>query len=260
MEFFGFLAVAFIVFLVIRAKSFPKRSPPPVRDPYVPRSTYTPPPRLYDHPRRDKVVQELKDWLAGTEMTDVIVFDTETNGLDPETASLLSVGAIRFSWSQTEVLVEKGRFTRYYFPVEPYDPRAIAVNGLSEEKLKELRGSGEYPAHFKDDDSFKEFCKGAHLVAGHNVSFDVGFVPFMRNRRKFCTMMSNADVVCASWNDRYDSWKWPTLEETARFYKVPFSPEDAHGALYDALVTSIILIKMLKAAKISVMVHEDATP
>lgn len=202
---------------------------------------------------RDIVVQEIKDWLGEIDTTDVIVFDTETNGLYPEGGSLLSIGAIRYEWDQNEILKEKARFERFYYPKEPFNARAIMVNGLTKEKIVELRGDAAYPEHFFDDYSaFKEFCEGVRLIAGHNVSFDVGFIPVLKNRRKLDIMKSNADVVCSAWMPDKDDWKWPTLEETARFYSVPFSPDEAHGALYDASISGEILKRMLKRAGVSI--------
>jgi len=49
-------------------------------------------------------------------------------------------------------------------------------------------------------------------------------------------------------------WKWPSLEETARFYGVPFSPDEAHGALYDAKIAGEILNRMLDRAGVKVQV------
>jgi DNA polymerase III epsilon subunit-like protein len=240
-----FVGIAFLItvaYLTYRSKKLP----PVSRSDYIDRSP--PIPESY-HPRRDKVVNEFKAWLSGVEMTDVIVFDTETNGLYPESCSVLSVGAIRFSWDSVETLKEKARFERFYFPKEPFNFQATSVNGLTEETIRYLRKEGTYPEYFVDDPAFREFCRGVKLFAGHNIEFDVSFVPFLRSERKFDTMKSNANVVCAKWNDIYGEWKWPTLEETARFYGIPFSSAEAHGALYDALVTSAIFIKMLNHAR-----------
>lgn len=250
MAFFGLLIVIIIIFLFFKSKNEkPKNS----RAPIYPTSLSS---EKLRHPHRNIVIEEIKDWLEGSEITDVIVFDTETNGLYPDSCSLLSIGAIRYSWDLDGKLTEKARYERYYYPKEPFNERAIMVNGLTKEVITELRGNASYPEYFLDDyKAFKEFCEGAKLVAGHNVSFDVGFIPFLKNRQKFDTMKSNADVVCVSWNQDREQWKWPTLEETARFYGVPFSPDEAHGSLYDALVTGEILKKMLQKAGVSIQVQ-----
>jgi DNA polymerase III epsilon subunit-like protein len=246
MEMEYLVGIAFLItiaYLTYRSK----RLPPVSRSEYIDRS---PPIPEAVHPRRDKAVNELKAWLSGVEMTDVVVFDTETNGLHPESCSVLSLGAIRFSWDSVETLKEKARFERFYFPKEPFNSQATSVNGLTEETIRYLRKEGTYPKYFVDDPAFKEFCSGVKLFVGHNIDFDIGFVPFIKIERKFDTMKSNINVVCAKWNDTYGEWKWPTLEETARFYSIPFSSVDAHGSLYDALVTSAILIKMLDRAEV----------
>jgi len=188
---FVLLIIGFIIFLIVKSKQ-PRQNN--IREPIYPSQLTSP---KMKHPHLNIVVQEIKDWLEGIELTDVIVFDTETNGIYPEESSLLSIGAIRYSWDLYEKLKEKARFERYYYPKEPFNERAIMVNGLIKEKIAELRGDATHPEHFLDDYSFfKEFCEGARLIAAHNVSFDVGFVPFMKNRRKLDIMKSNADVVC----------------------------------------------------------------
>lgn len=209
------------------------------------------------HPRRDTVVTELIDWLSNIEKTDVIVFDTETNGLHPAFSSVLSVGAIRLSWDRSDILKEKARFERYYFPDEEYDSKAISINGLTEERIKELRGDADYPEHFVDDDGFKTFCQGARLFAGHNIAFDAGFIPFVKRKRMMDTITSNADVVCTQWMDKHSEWKWPSLAETAEFYGIAFFPNQAHSSMYDALVTAAILKEMLKRAKVKVSAQES---
>jgi len=165
MTLFVIVIIGFIIYLIIKSK-LPKQTNR--REPIYP--TYLSDPKMR-HPHRDKAVQEIKDWLEGIELTDVIVFDTETNGLYPEESSLLSIGAIRYSWDPYEKLKEKARFERCYYPKEPFNERAIMVNGLTKEKIAELRGDATYPEHFLDDYlSFKEFCEGSRLIAGHNVS------------------------------------------------------------------------------------------
>lgn len=249
MTIFVLIIIGFIIFLIVRSKQ-PRQTD--LREPIYPTAFNTP---RINRPHRDIVVQEIKDWLEGADITDVIVFDTETNGLYPNEYSLLSIGAIRYAWDQYEMLKEKGRFERYYYPKEPFNERAVMVNGLTKEKVAELRGDAAYPEYFLDDyKAFKEFCEGTRLVAGHNVSFDVGFVPFLKNRRKLDTMKSNADVVCTVWMPDREEWKWPSLEETARFYGVPFSPDEAHSALYDAMVTGEILKKMLERAGVRIQI------
>lgn len=247
MTFLGILLIIAFIYFLVKSKNEELKD---TRAPIYPTSATS---EKLKHPHRNIVVQEIKDWLEGADITDVIVFDTETNGLYPDNYSILSIGAIRYAWDHDGNLIEKARYERYYYPKESFNQRAIMVNGLNKEVIAELRGTASYPEYFLDDyKAFKEFCEGARLVAGHNVSFDVGFVPFLKNRRKFDTMKSNTDVVCAAWMPDKDEWKWPSLEETARFYGVPFSTDEAHGALYDAMVIGEILKMMLKRAGVRI--------
>ena len=82
----------------------------------------------------------------------IVFFDLETNGL--QDSSVLSVSAFKYS-IDTETLKLKflDKFTRYYYPTEEYNARAIAVNGLSEDVVEELRGEADYPEFFCEDSS-----------------------------------------------------------------------------------------------------------
>lgn len=201
---------------------------------------------------RDAALDEIHRWMDDLEegLTDVVVFDAETNGLDPERFSVLAIGAIRYQWDDYEILKEVGRFERFYYPKEEYNKRAIEVNGLTAEVIAQRRGNVTYPEHFDDDKGFKDFCQGVRLFAGHNISFDAGFVPFVKRFRKFDTMKSNTNIVCIS--NGNGGWKWPTLQETAQYYGVPFDELSTHGAMYDAEIAEKILVKMLQKAGVTI--------
>ncbi len=95
--------------------------------------------------------------------------DVETNGLSNTKNSLLSVYAEK----------ENGdTYERFYFPVEEYNKHAIKVNGLTEDRVEELRGEAQYPNHFKDDhDDLISFLAGCSEFAAFNASFDFKWMP-----------------------------------------------------------------------------------
>lgn len=172
-----------------------------------------------------------------------IVFDTETNGFEPEKHSVLSVAAIKYKSIDEPIEIE--RFQRFYFPIEPYEPKAIKINNLSEEVIKRNRHE-RYPLHFVDDSSFQNFCSGIENYVGHNVQFDIKFIPFLKEVNTFDTMMLNKDIVKSEWNEFRKDWKWPTLQETARYYELDFNNSEAHDSLYDVLITAKVFQKMME--------------
>jgi DNA polymerase III epsilon subunit-like protein len=179
---------------------------------------------------------------------DLVVFDLETNGLSPATHSVLSVAAIRCKPDPETLLDPVDVFERYYYPVEECDRRAIAKNGLTKEVLDAKREGVEYPEHFKDDPAFEKFCEGCSLFVGHNLSFDAGFVPFVKAGKPFCTMKSNTDILQLPKDG--GGWKYPTLGEVAEYYDVDFDSGKAHDAMYDTRTTMMVFLKMMVHAGI----------
>jgi len=97
--------------------------------------------------------------------------------------------------------------------------------------------------------------KGITHVVGYNISFDAGFVPMLKSRKKLCTMKSNTDVVAIPRNGG-SNYKGPTLSETAIHYRVAFDPDNAHDAMYDVTATAGIFKEMLKRAEVKITITE----
>ncbi|MEW5985861.1 MAG: exonuclease domain-containing protein [Chloroflexota bacterium] len=95
----------------------------------------------------------------------LVVLDTETTGLYPGLGHrVVEVAAVRLeNWrvvDQVNELVQPGR---------PLDPQAAAVNGLSDEQLRDAPPFGEVAGRLS------ALMDGALLVA-HNAAFDAGFL------------------------------------------------------------------------------------
>jgi DNA polymerase-3 subunit epsilon len=204
----------------------------------------TPPTRKHAKPEIDK-------FLDVKRKTQIIIFDVETNGLSGN-YSVLSCSAIKYEINpNTCEMTEIDRFNRYYYPVEQFDPQAIAVNGLTREVITVKRRDSTYPEHFTADDDFKNFCNGVVRFVAHNISFDMQFVPFISNKKRLCTMMTNMDIVAAGFLKWKNEWKWPKLSETAVHYGIQFSESELHSSMADAEITAKIFMKMLETARIS---------
>jgi len=194
---------------------------------------------------------EIDKFLDVKRKTRIIIFDVETNGLNGG-YSILSCSAIKYEIDpKTYEMIEIDRFNRYYYPVEQFDSQAIAVNGLTRDVIKEKREDAAYPEHFTEDDDFKNFCNGVLRFVAHNISFDMQFIPFIGNKKKFCTMMTNMDIVAADFLKWKKEWKWPKLSETAVHYGIQFSESDLHRSMADTEITAKIFMKMLETARIS---------
>jgi DNA polymerase III subunit epsilon len=200
-------------------------------------------------PIRKNATREICKFFDGEKITKFIVLDVETNGLDRE-CSVLSCSAIKYEINtETYDTTEIGRFDHYYFPIEEFDPSAIYVNGLTRDVIAERRGKATYTEHFQQDDDFKTFCNGVLRFVGHNISFDMQFLPFLDDKKTFCTMMTNTDIVRVHFMVQKNEWKWPKLSETAIHYGVLFNESDLHSSMYDAEMTAKIFLKMLESIK-----------
>ena len=95
-----------------------------------------------------------------------IVVDTETTGLDPKQGHrIIELAAIELEGRK----VTLRRFHRYLNPEREIDAGAVAVHGLTYERLQN-------EAKFADiAPSFMEFIAGAELII-HNAPFDISFL------------------------------------------------------------------------------------
>lgn len=176
----------------------------------------------------------------------VIVFDTETNGL--EDCSVLSISAIKMAVDlENREIKEIDKFNRFYFRNlgEEINQEAINVNGLTDEEiLRRREKSGiKYSKFFKSDTDFIEFCKGVKHFVAHNISFDRKFIPF-RLINQFCTKESNVEILKLV--GKFGKYKWPRLNETAEFYGIKINEDKWHGSEYDTKICAEIFRKMLQ--------------
>lgn len=177
-------------------------------------------------------------------MREIIIFDLETNGI--KDCSVLSISAIKLEVDIENLNVrEIERFDRYYYrnPGEKINFGAIRVNGLTDENISILRKDRNYSKYFDEDYDFEDFCDGVKHFVAHNISFDSQFlkIPYMR---KFCTMNENVENLKIE--GKYGKYKWPKLNETAKYYGIEVDELSTHRSDYDTYLCKEIFVKMLK--------------
>jgi len=168
----------------------------------------------------------------------VTVIDFETNGF--QGSDVLS-----FSWAHDEGDIGFSVQSRYYYPRGEYNEKAIAVNGLTEERITELRGDADYPRYYDEDDEFiASVLEYTDVIVAHNIAFDYSFLPrevIPKNCQVFCTMKANTKY--------FD--KNPKLKEVAEYYGIGVDEENLHGSAYDVELCLAIY---------NAMKEEDKTP
>src|ERR1700722_4870073 len=164
-----------------------------------------------------------------------IVLDTETTGLDPRQGHrVVEVGCLElFNHIPT------GRhFHQYLNPDREIESEALAVHGLSQEKLKDMPRFADIAADFLD------FIAADPLVI-HNAEFDIGFLnaelallgfpalpperggcTVKRARRRFPGSPANLDALC-------------------RRFGIDNSGRTLHGALLDAQLLAECYVELL---------------
>ena len=173
----------------------------------------------------------------------ILVFDTETSGLDPQWNVILQLSyqiVDSDSWSTLKTV-------NHYFPW-PEDkmrvsPGAIIVNGLTEEVLAEKQLSDRKTA-------LEEFVKDrdtCDLLVAHNLEFDKKFIIAACREE-------NVKYASSGWAKSYDTmkrttsfcqipkawgggYKWPKLTELADCLFVGYSDIPLHDSAGDVELT-----------------------
>ena len=165
-----------------------------------------------------------------------IVLDTETTGMDPvQGHRLIEIGCIElFNHMPTGVT-----WHHYINPEREIDAGAIAVHGITNDKVKDKPVFGEIAG------SFLDFIGDATLII-HNAEFDLKFLnaelkPFgfgpvqLKNniidtllmaRRKYPGQPANLDALC-------------------RRFNVDLSGRELHGALLDSQLLAQVYLELL---------------
>ena len=168
-----------------------------------------------------------------------IVVDTETTGLDPKQGHrIIELAAIELDGRK----VSLRRFHRYLNPEREIEAGAVAVHGLTYERLQN-------EAKFADiAPSFLEFIEGAELII-HNAPFDIGFLnnelSVMANGKApmrvedFCTVVDTLKLARGMHPGQKND-----LDSLCRRYNVDNSHRTLHGALLDAEILADVYLAM----------------
>ena len=143
------------------------------------------------------------------------------------------------------------RFERFYFrkPNELLNKEAVNINGLTDEIINEKRNNAEYPENFCNDiNSFRQFGSDTRHFVGHNIFYDKQYIGFWLPNI-FCTMQTNTAVL--KLKRQNGKPKFPSLEETAKYYGIETDKNELHGSMYDSYITYQIFCKMLMDKNIS---------
>jgi len=151
-----------------------------------------------------------------------IVLDTETTGLDPKQGHrIIELAAIELEGRK----ISLRRFHRYLNPEREIEAGAVAVHGLTYERLQN-------EAKFADiATSFMEFIEGAELII-HNAPFDMGF---LNNELRLLGLppLKNEVMDTLKVAREMHPGKKNSLDALCNRYEIDNAHRSLHGALLD---------------------------
>jgi DNA polymerase-3 subunit epsilon len=164
-----------------------------------------------------------------------IVVDTETTGLDPKQGHrIIELAAIELDGRK----VSLRRFHRYLNPEREIEAGAVAVHGLTYERLQN-------EAKFADiAPSFLEFIEDAELII-HNAPFDIGFLNSELGLLGL-PPLKNAVVDTLRVAREMHPGKKNSLDALCGRYEIDNAHRSLHGALLDTELLAEVYFAMTR--------------
>lgn len=170
-----------------------------------------------------------KEKLQAIDPKKVIVFDTETTGLN--------IGGCRRDEILSLAVMNLDGDVLFCDLLKPSErkkwPKAESINGISPSMVKGKQTIIERRSEIEP------IFKSAKLYVAYNADFDLGFLRAsgldIPDRQTFDVMKEFAKIHGA-WDGAHDEWSWCKLEDCAAFYG--YRDFGAHDALNDVKATA----------------------
>jgi len=164
-----------------------------------------------------------------------IVVDTETTGLDPKQGHrIIELAAIELDGRK----VSLRRFHRYLNPEREIEAGAVAVHGLTYERLQNEAKFVDVAA------SFLEFIEGAELII-HNAPFDISF---LNHELELIGLppLQNEKIDTLKLAREMHPGKKNSLNALCARYEIDNSHRSLHGALLDTELLAEVYFAMTR--------------
>ncbi|HUW75992.1 MAG TPA: DNA polymerase III subunit epsilon [Gallionella sp.] len=164
-----------------------------------------------------------------------IVLDTETTGLDPRQGHrIIELAAIELDGRK----VSLRRFHRYLNPEREIEAGAVAVHGLTYERLQNEAKFADIAA------SFLEFIEGAELII-HNAPFDIGFLNHELGLIDLPPLQNEVMDTLRMAREMHPGKK-NSLDALCGRYEIDNAHRSLHGALLDTELLAEVYFAMTR--------------
>lgn len=175
-----------------------------------------------------------------------IVLDTETTGLDPKQGHrIIELAAIELDGRK----VSLRNFHRYLNPEREIDPGAVAVHGLTYERLQ------NEPKFSDIVSSFLAFIDGAELII-HNAPFDIGFLNHELELLGLSPLDNTVTDTLKIAREMHPGKK-NGLDALCNRYEIDNAHRTLHGALLDTELLAEVYFALTRGQK-SLLGEDDA--
>ncbi len=176
-----------------------------------------------------------------------IVLDTETTGLDPKQGHrIIELAAIELDGRKVSVR----RFHRYLNPEREIEAGAVAIHGLTYERLQ------NEPKFSDIVTGFLEFIEGAELVI-HNAPFNIGFLNHELELLGLPPLPNPVTDTLKLAREMHPGKK-NGLDALCGRYEVDNAHRTLHGALLDTELLAEVYFAMTRGQKS--LLGEDEAP
>ncbi|MCD2256257.1 PolC-type DNA polymerase III [Lactobacillus sp. CC-MHH1034] len=164
--------------------------------------------------------------------SEYVIFDVETTGLSAVYDSIIELAAVKMK--DNEVLAS---FDEFIDPGHPLSRLTTELTSITDDMVRGSKSEAEVMA------LFREFC-GDAILAGHNVTFDIGFLNAAYERNGF--ELVTAPVIDTLEVSRllHPEYKNHKLDSLAKKYHIVL--EHHHRANSDAETTGYLMYKLLE--------------
>lgn len=170
---------------------------------------------------------------------EIIIFDTETTGLNPEKHQIIQFSAIKYAIQDDLSLTPVSMMDQYINPGIPLPEKIVSLTGITDNLLSNYMGEDTYAGEIY------EFLDSCQLWAAFNIHFDINMLAAMADRLQY--PFFQPDIIDVLRMAR-DCVPWETLGKDGNYKLrsltdclIPENDFQYHSAIEDVKATGKIL-------------------